>query len=209
MEISTSSLHHLTITLTISLFLHLCNSIDTITSTQFISDSKNESLISADGNFKLGFFNPNNSQNRYVGIWFNKIPQSTFVWVANRDAPLKNRGGVFKIRGDGNVGVFSGSGETEPPLWSTNVTVGITGSSTAKLLSSGTFLIIFLRMIVWASAHEEVLITNLSPTSKLELVRAKGLLFWKKKCYFNVKLSWLNWNIYTYYLSCCSLIFKK
>ncbi|KAM7525174.1 hypothetical protein LguiA_015076 [Lonicera macranthoides] len=141
MEISASSVHYLTIILTIFLFLRICNSIDTITSTQLISDSNNEYLISANGNFKLGFFNPNNSQNRYVGIWFNKIPQITVIWVANRDAPLKNRGGVFKIRGDGNAGVFSGSGETEPPLWSTNVTVGITGSSTAKLLSSGNLVL--------------------------------------------------------------------
>uniref|UniRef100_A0A803LL35 non-specific serine/threonine protein kinase n=1 Tax=Chenopodium quinoa TaxID=63459 RepID=A0A803LL35_CHEQI len=41
-----------------------------ITATQFLRDS--ETLKSSRGYFKLGFFSPVNSTNRYVGIWYNK-----------------------------------------------------------------------------------------------------------------------------------------
>ncbi|KAK1549024.1 hypothetical protein Q3G72_018113 [Acer saccharum] len=66
------------------------SALETITGTQFIADDENRSLVSSDGNFKLGFFSPAKSQARYVGIWFNKISEQTIVWVANRETPIKN-----------------------------------------------------------------------------------------------------------------------
>ncbi|KAI3989063.1 hypothetical protein MKX01_033099 [Papaver californicum] len=56
---------------------------NTITPTQFITDS--QTLTSSGEIFQLGFFSPVNSTNRYVGIWYNKIPLKNIVWVANRD----------------------------------------------------------------------------------------------------------------------------
>ncbi|KAL5839779.1 hypothetical protein ACOSQ4_012387 [Xanthoceras sorbifolium] len=105
---------------------------DTITRTQFKSDSEKGSLVSSDGNFKLGFFSPGKSQARYVGIWLNKISEQTVVWVANRETPINNSAGIFKIGGDGNLAVLCGNQSS--PLWSTNVSVEAGTSTTAKLL---------------------------------------------------------------------------
>lgn len=124
----------------ISLLFQFCDSIDTITSTQFISDAKNETLLSPNGNFKLGFFSPGNSLNRYLGIWFNKIPQQNVVWVANRDTPLKHKDGVFKLTKNGEIAVFSGENDRKP-LWSSNVSAATSVNPSAKLLSTGNLVL--------------------------------------------------------------------
>ncbi|KAA8519927.1 hypothetical protein F0562_014163 [Nyssa sinensis] len=129
--------------LIIFFFFRCCNTTtDTITQNRYISDASNGSVVSSNGNFKLGFFSPGKSENRYVGIWFNKVPLQTVVWVANRDNPLKNRTGAFKITDDGNIAVFY-SGNDRLPLWSTNVSMPAATSrnSTAKLLPSGNLVL--------------------------------------------------------------------
>ncbi|TXG47212.1 hypothetical protein EZV62_026506 [Acer yangbiense] len=94
-------------------------STDIITKTQFISDDKNEALLSSDGRFKLGFFSPGNSVRCYVGIWYRFLEKQV-VWVANREIPVKNNStGIFKIVEDGNLAVFDGTAKNDP-LWSTN-----------------------------------------------------------------------------------------
>ncbi|CAK9168058.1 unnamed protein product [Ilex paraguariensis] len=80
--------------------LDFCASIDTITSTQSIKDS--ETVVSNGKIFKLGFFSPVNTTNRYVGILYN-IPVMTVVWVANREKPLIDSSGIVMISEDGNV----------------------------------------------------------------------------------------------------------
>nr|KYP58926.1 S-locus-specific glycoprotein S6 [Cajanus cajan] len=57
--------------------------IDSITSSQSMKDP--DTLSSKDGNFTLGFFTPQNSTKRYVGIWWKS--ESTVIWVANRNQP--------------------------------------------------------------------------------------------------------------------------
>lgn len=57
-----------------------------ITKTLQIRDG--ETIKSAGRIFELGFFSPNNSVNRYVGIWYHKIPVQTVVWDANAENPL-------------------------------------------------------------------------------------------------------------------------
>jgi hypothetical protein len=49
------------------------------------------------------------------------LSQQTVVWVANRETPLKNSTGIFKITNDGNLVVFDGNDST--PLLSTNVSM--------------------------------------------------------------------------------------
>jgi hypothetical protein len=49
------------------------------------------------------------------------LSQQTVVWVANRETPLKNSTGIFKITNDGNLAVFDGNDST--PLLSTNVSM--------------------------------------------------------------------------------------
>ena len=62
--------------------------IDIINTTQFIIDG--DTVVSANGTYELGFLSPGKSKNRYLGIWYGKIPVQTVVWVANREAPLND-----------------------------------------------------------------------------------------------------------------------
>ncbi|XP_075482548.1 G-type lectin S-receptor-like serine/threonine-protein kinase At1g11410 isoform X2 [Primulina tabacum] len=48
----------------------------------------NQTIISKEKKFELGFFSPVNSTNSYVGIWYKNIPARTIVWVANRNDPI-------------------------------------------------------------------------------------------------------------------------
>uniref|UniRef100_A0A2N9HCP4 non-specific serine/threonine protein kinase n=1 Tax=Fagus sylvatica TaxID=28930 RepID=A0A2N9HCP4_FAGSY len=61
---------------------------DSITQSQSLRDDM--TLVSKNGRFELGFFNPGSSKNRYLGIWFNNIPIQTVVWVANRLNPIND-----------------------------------------------------------------------------------------------------------------------
>ncbi|KAJ1272965.1 hypothetical protein BS78_06G243600 [Paspalum vaginatum] len=51
-----------------------------------------DKLISKNGVFALGLFSltTNSSTRSYLGIWYYKIPNRTYVWVANRDNPITN-----------------------------------------------------------------------------------------------------------------------
>ncbi|KAL2519341.1 G-type lectin S-receptor-like serine/threonine-protein kinase [Abeliophyllum distichum] len=78
----------------------ISNAIDTLSTTQILRDG--ETMVSSDGSFELGFFSPENSNNRYVGMWYKKIPVTTVVWVANREVPLTNKSGVVEIDNQSN-----------------------------------------------------------------------------------------------------------
>ncbi|KAF3451601.1 hypothetical protein FNV43_RR07696 [Rhamnella rubrinervis] len=125
-------------------FVEFCTAIDTITFSQSINNS--ESITCNSGVFTLGFFNPVNSTNRYLGIWYSFSP-SVVVWVANRDKPLRDSSGILKISEDGNLVVVSNSGNGEV-LWSSNVSYPATNptsetlaKSNAELLDSGNFVL--------------------------------------------------------------------
>ena len=72
----------------ISSFLLLSGSFaaDSIASNQGIKDG--ETSVSTGEMYELGFFSPENTNNRYLGIWFKKISKGRVVWVANRDDPF-------------------------------------------------------------------------------------------------------------------------
>ena len=108
---------------------------DTITSFEPIKDS--DYIISNGNAFKLGFFSPVNSTNRYLGIWYNKKSDLPAQWVANRDKPLKDSSGVLTISEDGNLVILNGQKEI---LWSSNVTNSVVNSS-AQLLDSGNLVL--------------------------------------------------------------------
>ena len=115
--------------------LNIAVAIDTITSSQSIRD--HDYIISDGGAFKLGFFSPVNSTNRYLGIWYDKISVSKVVWVANREKPLKDSSGVLTISEDGNLVVLDGQKEI---LWSSNVTNSVVNSS-AQLSDLGNLVL--------------------------------------------------------------------
>ncbi|KAK4588007.1 hypothetical protein RGQ29_019129 [Quercus rubra] len=120
------------------LFLNLGVARDTISSFQSLKDP--DYIISNGSAFRLGFFSPVNSTNRYLGIWYNKISVVNYfsvVWVANRERPLKDSSGVLTIYEDGNLVVLNGQEEI---LWSSNVSNSVPNSS-ATLLDSGNLVL--------------------------------------------------------------------
>ncbi|XP_059073450.1 putative inactive G-type lectin S-receptor-like serine/threonine-protein kinase SRK [Cryptomeria japonica] len=95
----------------------------------------NQTIISKNGTFELGFFSPTGS-NWYIGICYAQIPEKTYVWVANRATPARNRSGVLKLSREGNLVLFDAHGAS---IWSVNTT---NKASTAVLLDSGNFLML-------------------------------------------------------------------
>ncbi|XP_038987733.1 receptor-like serine/threonine-protein kinase SD1-8 [Phoenix dactylifera] len=107
---------------------------DTITPSTPLSDG--ETLVSAGGNFELGFFSPGSSKNRYLGIWYKNISTHTVVWVANREAPLTDGTGSLNISSDGNLILYNQAAKV---LWSTNSSKA--SSPVAQLLDTGNFVL--------------------------------------------------------------------
>uniref|UniRef100_A0A2N9F979 non-specific serine/threonine protein kinase n=1 Tax=Fagus sylvatica TaxID=28930 RepID=A0A2N9F979_FAGSY len=112
--------------------------VDSITPSQYISDGKS-SLVSKDGSFELGFFNPGSSKNHYLGIWYKKIPVQTVVWVANRLNPINDSSGLLMINSTGSVVLMS---QNKSVVWS----IGLGSQKQAKnpmlqLLDSGNLVL--------------------------------------------------------------------
>ncbi|KAG9454332.1 hypothetical protein H6P81_007236 [Aristolochia fimbriata] len=120
-----------TFTLLVS-FLRFSFAINSIQSGQSIRD-RGETLVSASRTFELGFFSPNSSANRYVGIWYTRGSERKYVWVANKENPLKNSSGTLTVGDDGNLLLIDGGSDA---VWSTNISVvsGVNYSSTAAVL---------------------------------------------------------------------------
>ncbi|KAF3666770.1 G-type lectin S-receptor-like serine/threonine-protein kinase [Capsicum annuum] len=117
------------------LFFHITNaSSDSISINQFLQDS--ETLVSNNKTFKLGFFSPQNSTNRYVGIMYN-IQSQSVIWVANRDKPLQDSSGTLTISEDGNLVILNGQNKT---VWSSNISPAVR-NSTAQLSDTGNLVL--------------------------------------------------------------------
>ncbi|KAL1336069.1 hypothetical protein HN51_030474 [Arachis hypogaea] len=89
---------------------------DTLTATQILTT--NQTLLSQNRSFVLGFFRDSNT-NYYLGIWYNNISPQTIVWTANRDNPIDNSSGYLKIGDNGSFVLLNSSGN---PAWSSNQT---------------------------------------------------------------------------------------
>lgn len=109
-----------------------------------------DKLVSSDGVFELGFFSPENSSFRYVGIWY-KVDVEAVVWVANRDKPVVNKNGVLGIGidGDSNLVVLDGNRS----LWSSGVSGILSNTSYAMLKDNGNLVLLNneTRKVIWES----------------------------------------------------------
>ncbi|KAK1391454.1 Receptor-like serine/threonine-protein kinase [Heracleum sosnowskyi] len=106
---------------------------DTITANQTISDG--QTIVSARGEFEMGFFSPKgNPQNRYFGIWYKKMSNGTVVWVANRETPIANTSGIIKVSSMGIV--VSTNQSTNIQIWSSNYSRSVK-NPVAQLLDTG------------------------------------------------------------------------
>uniref|UniRef100_A0A0E0PI15 Receptor-like serine/threonine-protein kinase n=1 Tax=Oryza rufipogon TaxID=4529 RepID=A0A0E0PI15_ORYRU len=111
-----------------------------------------DKLVSRNGRFTLGFFQPSvvvksgniTSPNWYVGIWFSNISVFTTVWVANRDSPvteLQLNQTQLKLSKDGNLVISSNASI----IWSSTVnrtSATTMNSSTSVVLSNDGNLVI-------------------------------------------------------------------
>lgn len=134
-----------------SLALHIVSATDT--AVVLLKDP--ETIVSGNGHFKLGFFSPSNSENRYLGIWYDHVSVMDFVWVANRNNPLSDSSGVLRLSEDGNLQVLNGRKDV---IWSSNVSQPVANTSrTAKLSDSGNFCLLELSMDLTSSSNGTVI----------------------------------------------------
>ncbi|THG03300.1 hypothetical protein TEA_023231 [Camellia sinensis var. sinensis] len=99
----------------ISFTNHLSHGADTISTNQSLFGD--HTIVSAGGNFAMGFYKPGKSSNYHICIWYKKVSTQTIVWVANRDIPISDRySSELKIL-DGNLVLLN---ESQTPIWSTN-----------------------------------------------------------------------------------------
>uniref|UniRef100_A0A452ZQ32 Receptor-like serine/threonine-protein kinase n=1 Tax=Aegilops tauschii subsp. strangulata TaxID=200361 RepID=A0A452ZQ32_AEGTS len=115
------------------------NATDTITASRPLTGD--QKLISQRGKFALGFFQPQaeGSGGRwYVGIWYNKIPVQTIVWVANREKPISDpASSSLTISDDGNIVLR----QSKSVVWSSNSTNEAFNSTIAVLLDTGNLVV--------------------------------------------------------------------
>ncbi|MCD9559967.1 hypothetical protein HAX54_018348 [Datura stramonium] len=155
----------------VSFLVPFCSSIDTISFNQSLKDG--DLLISSGKSFVLGFFG-NSPGKRYVGIWYNNVPELTVVWVANRDNPINGTSGVLTIDSTGNL-VILVDAETQVSAWRTNVSSARTraDSYTAKLWDSGNFVLFQDSKMEWQSFDYPT--NTLLPSMKYGIDKRTGL----------------------------------
>ncbi|KAL5579231.1 hypothetical protein UlMin_011673 [Ulmus minor] len=172
-----TSYQHLFLTIFLLLFLvqDFCLSLPLVTLTPDHPIKDGDVLISGKKTFALGFFSPGNSGYRYVGIWYNKVPERTVVWVANRDNPINDTSGVLAITQHEGLVIYE-KNQSSTPLWSTNVSVAFYKNSMAKLLDVGN-LVLFenkqSQTLLWQSFDYPT--DTMIPFMKIGLNRRSGL----------------------------------
>ncbi|GLJ51362.1 hypothetical protein SUGI_1092070 [Cryptomeria japonica] len=95
----------------------------------------NQTIISKNGTFALGFFSPRGTNNWYVGIWYAGISPKVIAWVANRDNPVRGVRGVLNFSSDGRLRLFDRKSRS---VWSTDF--GLKGWQ-AVIKDSGNFIV--------------------------------------------------------------------
>ncbi|KAK2379863.1 G-type lectin S-receptor serine/threonine-protein kinase [Trifolium repens] len=103
--------------------------------------SGDQTLVSKDGKFELGFFNTtgNSSNYYYIGMWYKKISIRTYVWVANRDHPLSDKNSSKLTISNGNLVLLD---QSQNLVWSTNLSSSSRSNSVvAVLLDSGNLIL--------------------------------------------------------------------
>nr|GMC82628.1 G-type lectin S-receptor-like serine/threonine-protein kinase SD2-2 [Ipomoea batatas] len=133
----------------------------------------NDQIWSAEKTFALGFFGVNGGHKWYLGIWYASIPTPNYVWVANRDTPIKNLSRAsLEITQNGKLAVID-NGDSRTLVWETN---NQGKGSEVKLLEQGNLVFLDGKgKVVWQSFD--------SPTDTLlpgmNLTAQRWLSCWK------------------------------
>ncbi|XP_061994500.1 G-type lectin S-receptor-like serine/threonine-protein kinase At1g61500 isoform X2 [Rosa rugosa] len=152
--------------------------------------SEGETLVSHGLIFELGFFSPNSSGNKYVGIWHKDIFPRKVVWVANRDKPLALIDTLASLRVSSNGSLELVDGK-QNSVWSTNDTIqvssSITSSVAAVLSTDGNFVVKDHigagESIIWQSFHHpcDTLLPNMMSGYDLKTGKSLFLTSWKSE----------------------------
>uniref|UniRef100_A0A0E0JRK2 Receptor-like serine/threonine-protein kinase n=1 Tax=Oryza punctata TaxID=4537 RepID=A0A0E0JRK2_ORYPU len=111
---------------------------DTVTAKRPLFGSQS-ALVSKRRKFALGFFQPENSENWYLGIWYKQISKHTPVWVANRGSPISNPDtSQLTIATDGNMVLLDNS---RTAIWSTNISKIASSSTVGVILDTGNLVL--------------------------------------------------------------------
>ncbi|KAG5244721.1 G-type lectin S-receptor serine/threonine-protein kinase [Salix suchowensis] len=103
--------------------------------------SGNQTLVSQNGIFELGFFVPGTSHNIYLGIWYRNFENKTTVWVANRESPSNNPASTkLELLSNGNLVLLKNPTEI---VWSTDLESSMPNTTKAEavILDDGNFVI--------------------------------------------------------------------
>ncbi|CAO2828791.1 unnamed protein product [Amaranthus hypochondriacus] len=120
------------------LLISSCLSADTIPANGYLTG--NQTIISANGQFELGFFKPGKTPKYYIGIWYKKIPGQIVIWVANRDNPASDKHtSKLRLLNDGNLVVVCNG--CKSPIWSTNMNYRSSKPVLATLLDDGNLVL--------------------------------------------------------------------
>ncbi|GLJ32909.1 hypothetical protein SUGI_0662920 [Cryptomeria japonica] len=148
--------------------LKLCHGADTLYAGESLTG--NQTRISNNGTFELGFFQPPGSTKWYIGIWVAQISEQSVVWVANRENPLENNAGLFTLTRAGNLAVFDEGGAC---VWSGQ---GTDRGSRATLQENGNFVVLNGKgSTVWESSRQPG--NTLLPGMKI--IKGQKLISWK------------------------------
>ncbi|XP_068639269.1 G-type lectin S-receptor-like serine/threonine-protein kinase SD2-2 [Aristolochia californica] len=110
--------------------------------------SGNSTILSVNGTFKLGFFSVDGGWNWYLGIWYASIPIPTYVWVANRESPVKKSlaSAAVSLTAGGSLSVTDSAGMS---VWSTK---NGQRATSVRLLETGNLVLLNARgRTVWQS----------------------------------------------------------
>lgn len=110
--------------------------------------SGNKTIFSENRTFQLGFFTRGRNVRCYLGIGYASIPTPTYVWVANREKPIKNlSSATAEISENGKLVVADQDSRTI--LWETS---NVEKASDLKLLEQGNLVLLNDEgKIVWQS----------------------------------------------------------
>ncbi|XP_058070909.1 G-type lectin S-receptor-like serine/threonine-protein kinase LECRK3 [Magnolia sinica] len=99
------------------------------------TEDENPSWVSPSGEFAFGFYLLPNRNLFLLAIWFNKLPEKTLVWSADRNTPVQ-KGSKVELTEDGRLILNDHRGEE---IWKAEVVSGIVTS--AAMLDNGNFVL--------------------------------------------------------------------
>ena len=109
----------------------------------------NGTILGENGTFRMGFFSVNGGPDGYFGIWYASLPTPTYVWVANRETPVKSKESAtveVEVGGDGRLKIMDVGGSV---VWQTTNEEKATA---VKLLESGNLVLLSPeKKVVWQS----------------------------------------------------------